>query len=128
MQERFYESGSCVQKNCAVLGVHPKQQSPTYDQPTRMTRLISDRLEEPKICDAESYGSTGEQGKVAVKILDGALVLRPFLAPLLSNISNGLLCILDAFSGDDRVRHHGYRSMQCTAYGYGSLFSYFLQK
>src|SRR5882762_10299899 len=23
MQERFYESGSCVQKNCAVLGVHP---------------------------------------------------------------------------------------------------------
>ena len=23
MQERFYESGSCVQKNCAILGVHP---------------------------------------------------------------------------------------------------------
>src|SRR5258706_12283531 len=24
MQERFYESGSCVQKNCAILGVHPR--------------------------------------------------------------------------------------------------------
>jgi IS605 OrfB family transposase len=24
MQERFYESGSCVQKNCAITGVHPK--------------------------------------------------------------------------------------------------------
>src|SRR5713226_2859994 len=23
MQEHFYESGSCVQKNCASLGVHP---------------------------------------------------------------------------------------------------------
>src|SRR3984893_8038140 len=23
MQERFYESGSCVQKNCAISGVHP---------------------------------------------------------------------------------------------------------
>src|SRR5215472_16913327 len=24
MQKRLYESGSCVQKNCAILGVHPK--------------------------------------------------------------------------------------------------------
>jgi hypothetical protein len=24
MQKRSYESGSCVQKNCAVLGVHPR--------------------------------------------------------------------------------------------------------
>jgi len=24
MQERFYKSGNCVQKNCASLGVHPK--------------------------------------------------------------------------------------------------------
>src|SRR5229473_680772 len=29
MQERCYESGSCVQKNCASLGVHPKGRSPT---------------------------------------------------------------------------------------------------
>src|SRR5712692_6730218 len=30
MQERFYESGSCVQKNCAILGVHPKEFGPTW--------------------------------------------------------------------------------------------------
>src|SRR6266478_9160182 len=28
MQERFYESGSCVQKNCAILGVHPTTTGP----------------------------------------------------------------------------------------------------
>jgi len=27
MQERIYESGSCVQKNCASLGVHPRRRS-----------------------------------------------------------------------------------------------------
>jgi hypothetical protein len=32
MQERFYESGSCVQKNCAILGVHPKGFRPTSVQ------------------------------------------------------------------------------------------------
>src|SRR5437588_11835786 len=32
MQERFYESGSCVQKNCAILGVHPKNLEPTWVQ------------------------------------------------------------------------------------------------
>src|SRR6266852_5685361 len=29
MQEHFYESGSCVQKNCASLGVHPILFRPT---------------------------------------------------------------------------------------------------
>ena len=28
MQEHFYESGSCVQKNCASLGVHPNRLGP----------------------------------------------------------------------------------------------------
>src|SRR5229473_1791812 len=32
MQERCYESGSCVQKNCASLGGHPKSFSPTSVQ------------------------------------------------------------------------------------------------
>src|SRR5216684_8889738 len=32
MQERFYESGSCVQKNCAILGVHPINFSPSSVQ------------------------------------------------------------------------------------------------
>src|SRR5258708_10837451 len=32
MQERFYESGNCVQKNCAILGVHPKELGPTWVQ------------------------------------------------------------------------------------------------
>src|SRR3981081_3032028 len=32
MQERSYESGSCVQKNCAILGVHPKKFSPSSVQ------------------------------------------------------------------------------------------------
>src|SRR6266853_2104592 len=32
MQERFYESGSCVQKNCASLGVHPSCFSPSSVQ------------------------------------------------------------------------------------------------
>src|SRR6266852_1009865 len=30
MQERFYASGSCVQKNCAILGVHPSYLPPTW--------------------------------------------------------------------------------------------------
>src|SRR5713101_485609 len=29
MQERFYESGSCVPKNCASLGVHPSDLGPS---------------------------------------------------------------------------------------------------
>src|SRR5216684_2663117 len=32
MQERCYESGSCVQKNCASLGGHPESFSPTSVQ------------------------------------------------------------------------------------------------
>src|SRR5260370_26592582 len=32
MQERFYESGNCVQKNCAILGVHPRELGPTWSQ------------------------------------------------------------------------------------------------
>src|ERR1700730_6366067 len=32
MQERCHESGSCVQKNCASLGVHPILFSPTSVQ------------------------------------------------------------------------------------------------
>src|SRR5882672_5001734 len=32
MQERFYESGSCVQKNCAILGVHPTALRPNCAQ------------------------------------------------------------------------------------------------
>src|SRR6266403_1677707 len=32
MQKRFYESGSCVQKNCAILGVHPRQECLCYAQ------------------------------------------------------------------------------------------------
>ena|SRR5216683_2918982 len=32
MQERFYESGNCVQKNCAILGVHPRNLGPTWVQ------------------------------------------------------------------------------------------------
>ena len=30
--ERFYESGSCVQKNCASLGVHPTNLGPIWVQ------------------------------------------------------------------------------------------------
>src|SRR5712692_735837 len=33
MQERCHESGSCVQKNCASLGVHPRG-SPHFQGPT----------------------------------------------------------------------------------------------
>jgi hypothetical protein len=32
MQERSYESGNCVQKSCAILGVHPSCFSPTSVQ------------------------------------------------------------------------------------------------
>src|SRR5437899_2145315 len=32
MQERCYEGGSCVQKNCAILGVHPTTFSPSSVQ------------------------------------------------------------------------------------------------
>src|SRR5260370_16644510 len=43
MQERFYESGSCVQKNCAILGVHPTPGCP---------------IEEPKADDVEQRHKT----------------------------------------------------------------------
>src|SRR5260370_25197282 len=43
MQERFYESGSCVQKNCAILGVHPTPGCP---------------IEEPKANDVEQRHKT----------------------------------------------------------------------
>ena|SRR5437016_6096278 len=32
MQERCHESGSCVQKNCAILGVHPNHLGTTSVQ------------------------------------------------------------------------------------------------
>src|SRR6266436_2884697 len=44
MQERFYESGSCVQKNCAILGVHPIFQGPTgvQNSPNCVAKLRGD--------------------------------------------------------------------------------------
>ncbi len=46
MQERLYESGSCVQKNCAILGVHPIFQGPTEVQnsPNCVAKLRRDPL------------------------------------------------------------------------------------
>ena len=40
MQERSFKSGSCVQKNCAILGVHPIQFSPTSVQNGPFSRRI----------------------------------------------------------------------------------------
>src|SRR5260370_12043398 len=46
MQEHFYESGSCVQKNCASLGVPPIFQGPTgvQNSPNCLAKLRRDLL------------------------------------------------------------------------------------
>src|SRR5260370_35589903 len=46
MQEHFYESGSCVQKNCAISGVHPIFQGPTgvQNSPNCLAKLRRDPL------------------------------------------------------------------------------------
>src|SRR5216684_8684463 len=46
MQEHFYESGSCVQKNCASLGVHPILFRPTgvQNSPNCVAKLRRDSL------------------------------------------------------------------------------------
>src|SRR6266478_8815627 len=42
MQERFYERGSCVQKNCAILGVHPslRQKLPQWRSALGVTSIV----------------------------------------------------------------------------------------
>src|SRR6266852_681026 len=46
MQEHFYESGSCVQKNCASLGVHPILFRPTgvQNSPNCIAKLCRNSL------------------------------------------------------------------------------------
>src|SRR6266852_3918610 len=36
MQGHFYESGSCVPKSCAILGVHPTNLGTTWEQNPRL--------------------------------------------------------------------------------------------
>src|SRR5260370_15504379 len=46
MQEHFCESGSCVQKNCAISGVHPIFQGPpgVQNSPNCLAKLRRDPL------------------------------------------------------------------------------------
>ena len=70
-----------------------------------MKGLIRDGLEESEIRNTESDCPTREQRKVAVKILDSVLVLCPFFVSFFSNVPSRLLCVVDAFSRNNLVKH-----------------------
>jgi hypothetical protein len=78
-----------------------------------MKRSIGDALEESKIRNAESYRSARQQGKIAIKIFDGAFVLRRLFLPFLENVPNRLLCIFDALLRNKRVCHRNRPYIYC---------------
>ncbi len=68
-----------------------------------MKRLSGRGLEKTEIRDAESYRSTGEQGKVTVEVLDRTLILCVLFPSLLRNVPNCLLSVFDALLRNEWV-------------------------
>src|SRR5882672_10188568 len=57
MQERFYESGSCVQKNCAILGVHPTALRPNCAQVLEQATLLTESFELRSRCRSATFSA-----------------------------------------------------------------------
>src|SRR5437660_1327375 len=53
MQERFYESGSCVQKNCAILRVHPKHMVLLETRGLRLSSIVREGM--GWVCEARVF-------------------------------------------------------------------------
>src|ERR1700674_5781974 len=124
MQKRRYESGSCVQKNCATLRGHPSGAGTIYVQPRNDTllggyTLVNDIYGKPAlILRAEMPRVIYQQGRLSQVYFVGALLiagivfggvvlllLEKSVVSRLRSLNNSVRSI--ANSGDASARVHG---------------------